>query len=92
MQTRAALVAVILLLAVGPALAGNLPDSQKTPGAALTKVPDAKAAKYISQKMGTTNTRSVTPYLSPSSAPQVIRNASGPCRPRQKMRFTRATV
>jgi hypothetical protein len=54
MRTKAALVAAVLLLAIGPALAGDLPDPQKTPGAALTKVPDAKAAKCISQKMGTT--------------------------------------
>jgi hypothetical protein len=53
MKTRTTLVAAIVLLTVGGALAGDLPDSQKTPGVALTKVPDTKTAKCISQKMGT---------------------------------------
>jgi hypothetical protein len=39
---------------IGHALAGSLPDPQKTPGDALTKVPNEKAAICISQKMGTT--------------------------------------
>jgi hypothetical protein len=45
---------LVLLLGVGPAFAGNLPDPQKTPGMPLTKVPSGKAAQCISGKMGTT--------------------------------------
>jgi hypothetical protein len=54
MRTKITLIAAIVLLTIGQALAGNLPDPQKTPGDALTKVPDKKAASCISQKMGTT--------------------------------------
>jgi hypothetical protein len=41
----------ILVLTIGRALAGDLPDSSKTPGKALDAVPDAQAAECLTKLM-----------------------------------------
>jgi len=49
--------ALALLIVGSPALAQNIPsmpDSDKTPGVALRKVPDAKAAACLTDKVGDT--------------------------------------
>ena len=53
MDVRFTLVAAVLCLSVATALADDLPDSAKTPGAILGTVPDDQVASCLSDKTGT---------------------------------------
>jgi hypothetical protein len=52
MRSRSPLLVLAFFIVAIPALARDLPDSQKTPGVPLVKVPDDVAAECISSKTG----------------------------------------
>ena len=53
MAMRSSLIAAVLCFSMSPALADDLPDPNKTPGAILGTVPDDQVASCLSDKTGT---------------------------------------